>query len=134
MSEKTYKFAKIITAFLLAMIVSISITINSYIIPLIAVAAAMALMIGMKKNVKAVVADEMDYYIAGNAARLSITIYSITAMVLSVYFMAERGKNPIYELLGSIFAYSTCALIILQSLIFKLMRNRNYAGKDENKN
>jgi uncharacterized membrane protein len=133
MTKKSYSISRITIAIVLALICSISIEIQNYIIPAVAVITAMIVLMGMRKRVDTILADEMDYHIAGKAARYAINIYCVITAMLSLYFIAERAKDPVYELLSSIFSYSTCAVLGMNSLIFILLKNKKYA-RTENEN
>lgn len=126
MQAKTFLFIRLLVAALLAMVVSVGITLGSYILPLIALIAAVVFLWATKKKVQAVLEDELDYKVAGDASRYAIIIYATLATILGIYFMARRAENPAYELLGSALCYSTCFLMILQSLLFKFLRKKNY--------
>lgn len=126
MNVKTYLFLRLLIIISLAMIVSSSIILGNFFLPVVAMIAAMLFLWASKKKVKAILHDEFDYKVAGDSARYSIFIYTIISAVLGIYFMASRGQNQNYELLGSIFSYSACFLLILQSLIFKYLRSKNY--------
>ncbi|MDD5568901.1 MAG: DUF2178 domain-containing protein [Candidatus Pacebacteria bacterium] len=133
MNEKTYTIIKLLTVMLLAITVSVSVVAGNYILPIIATLAALVLLWTTKKKVATVLEDELDYKVAGDAARYSIFIFSIGSVVLALYFMANRTQNSAFELLGSVFAYSASFLILLQSIIFKILRNKNY-GSEKNDN
>jgi uncharacterized membrane protein len=135
MDIKTYLITRSIIFVLLAAIVSVSVAGNNYIIPFVAAIAATAVLLPMKKKVQAVLEDERDYFLAGNAARYALSIYCVFAAIASLILMANRKANPEFELIGSLLAYSTCGLLILHSLIFKIMQNKNYANaKNDNEN
>lgn len=126
MQAKTFLFIRLLTASLLAIIVSIGITLGNYILPLVAMITAIFLLWTTKKKVQAVLEDELDYKLAGDASRFAVIIYAMLCAILGIYFMACRAINPVYELLGSVLCYSTCFLMILQSMIFKYLKNKNY--------
>lgn len=128
MQAKTFLFIRLLTAASLAMIVSVSITLGNYVLPLVAMTAAIVFLWTTKKKVQAVLEDELDYKVAGDASRYATTIYAILSAILGIYFMARRADNSAYELLGSVLCYSTCFLMILQSLLFKFLRNKNYGS------
>lgn len=135
MDIKTYAILRTIIVVLLAAIFSASVAANNYIIPFAAAIAAMAVLIPMKKKVQAVLEDERDYFLAGNAARYALSIYCVFGAIASLVLMANRNVNPEFELIGSLVAYSTCGLLILQSIIFKIMKNKNYANaKNDDEN
>ena len=126
MQAKTFLFIRILTTILLAMIVSVSIVSGNYILPVAAVIVAVVFLWSTKKKVNAILEDELDYRVGGEASRYAVFVYSILSALLGVYFVANRAVNPNYELLGQTLCYSTCFLMILQSLLFKFLRNKNY--------
>jgi len=124
MNKKTYVWARMVLAVLVAGIVSTSVVGGNYVIPIIvAIGAAFALYL-MKKSVKEVIEDERDYYLAGNAARWTVLIYASIAAIGSMIFMAMRAQNTSFELVASVLAYSACGLLILQSILFKVFQNK----------
>jgi uncharacterized membrane protein len=133
MNKKTYLALRMTTAFLLAVIVSVCITEKNYIIPFFAVVAALVVLTTAKRKVNAVLEDERDYFLAGNASRYALFVYCIFGSVASIVLLAMRDANPNFELAGSLLAYSACGLLILQGLIFNIMKNKNYVGtKNDN--
>jgi uncharacterized membrane protein len=125
MNKKTYDVIRITTAAVLGGIVSISIARSNYIIPLIAMATAFAIIISMKKKVTGVIDDERDYHVAGNAARWTVSIFAILSAVGSIFLMSMRNSDPAYELLGSTLAYSACFVLFLQSALFYYFANKS---------
>lgn len=125
MNKKTYDAIRITTAAVLGGIVSISVARNNYIIPLIAMATAFAIIISMKKKVTGVIDDERDYHVAGNAARWTVSIFAILSAFGSIFLMSMRSSDPAYELLGSMFAYSACFVLFLQSALFYYFANKS---------
>ncbi len=125
MTQKSFKFVRIITAFLLAMIMAQAVIFNNYILAIVAVISAVAVIFISKKKVKGVLTDERDHAIAGKAARLSLSIFSVAGAVITFVFMSLRNANPVYEAVGSILAYSVCALLLLYSVIFTFYEKQN---------
>ena len=115
---------RIVFAMVIAMVCSISVTQGNYILPIIIGITAAFALYAMKKKVSGVLADERDYNIAGNAARWSLNLYAVFAAIGSMVLMAVRAGNPQFELAAQILAYSACALLIAQSLLFKYFQNR----------
>jgi len=64
--------------------------------------------------------DERDYQIAGKAARIAITIYSITTSIIGATMMALAKTQPSFIIPSYMLLYSTCALILLYSILFKI--------------
>lgn len=128
MTAKQFSIFRLMLAAILAGVVSMSVVINNYLVPIIAVVTALVLMIFMKKKVKEVMEDERDYQIAGKAARYAMTIFSAMAGLMTILFFALRQTNQSFELVGSVLAYSVCALLIFYSLIFNYL-SRDSGGK-----
>jgi len=120
MSKKTFLIYKVITAILLAMTVSISVNSGNYIFPAVAVVAAVSFLYGVKTKVKEVLADERDYKVAGQAARLSLTVYSILMVAIGFIALSLKKVHPEFEYLSYTLLYSVCALMILNAVLFKI--------------
>jgi uncharacterized membrane protein len=120
MDKKTFNYVRIFTAMIIAAVCSVSVTLGNYILPLVVGVTSAVVIYAMKKQVKGVLADERDYQVAGKAARWTLYFYTVAAAVSSLVLMAVRGNGSGYELAAQIFAYSACALLITQSLLFKI--------------
>lgn len=124
MQQKTFYIVRIVFAIAVAMVCSVSVVQGNYVLPIIVAVTAAFGLFTLKKRVTGVLADERDYQSAGNAARWSLSIYVITAALGSLALMAMRANNQEYELAAQILAYSACALMIMQSLLFKYFQRR----------
>jgi uncharacterized membrane protein len=124
MDKKTFYVVRIVFAMVVAAVCSISVVQGNYILPIIVGITAAFVLYAMKKRVTGVLADERDYKVAGDAARWSLNIYAVFAAIASMVLMASRAGNPQFELAAQILAYSACALLIAQSLLFKYFHNR----------
>jgi uncharacterized membrane protein len=110
-------------AALVAIIMSFAVALQSWVLAIADVLIAMAIMISAGKKVKDVLADERDLYIAGKAARYALSAFCVLGAILSFYFMA-LSKDTNAEIIGSIFGYSICGLLLLNSVIvIYLQRN-----------
>lgn len=120
MTYNQFKRIRIIMAAVMAMIVSFAINLQSWIFATIAVLLAvllsMIVIFSAKKQVKDVLADERDYYIAGKAARYALSAFCVLGAILSFYFMVIN-KSANAEAIGSVLAYSVCGLMLLNSVI-----------------
>lgn len=125
MTQKSFKFVKIVTAFFLAAIMAQAVIFNNYILAAIAVAAAVAVIFISRQKVKGVLADERDKEISGKAARISLNIFSVAGAVITFVLMSSRGANFAYEVAGSVLAYSVCTLLLLYSAIFTFYEKQN---------
>lgn len=125
MTQKTFKFIRIITAFFLATIMAQAVIFNNYILALMAVISAVAVIFVSKKKVKGVLNDERDYAIAGKAARLSLSIFSVAGTMVTFILISMRNVSPVYEATGSVLGYSVCSLLLIYSAIFTFYEKQN---------
>jgi len=125
MNKKTFNAFRIFFALIISTVVASSVVRGNYILPVIIAATAMYAVYAMKKRVSDVLADERDYQIAGKAARWAVCAYTSFAAIASIIFMSMRAQNPQFEIAGSVLAYSACALMIVQSLLFKIFSRKN---------
>lgn len=125
MTQKTFTFIRMLTAFFLASIMAQAVIFHNYILALIAIIGAIVVMWASKKKVTEVMVDERVLSIGGKAARLTMSIFAVTGAAISFVLMFSRVSNPSYELVGSVLAYSVCAILILYSVIFKYYEKRN---------
>lgn len=124
MTIKRFLIYRLILTMILAGIVSFSISINNYLVPIATVATFVILFYAMRKKIKGVMEDERDYELAGKAARYAMTIFaSIVGLVVIILF-AQRQANPIYEIVGSALAYAVCGLLLAYSVLFKYFQSR----------
>lgn len=129
MSLNVYNGIRIAIAAILGGMVSFSVAKGDYIIPIVAVITALVFLAAMKRKVKGVINDERDYFVAGNAARWTLSIYAILSAMGSVILMSLKESDPSFELLGSTLAYSACFILLLNSALFAI-----FSKKDDAKN
>ena len=127
MSLKKYQRIRLIIVFFLAMAVAFSITLKNFILPVILLIVATLIIMGLRRSVKEIIADERDYEVAGHASRWAITVFSSLACITTFVLCALRDLNPSYEIVASTLAYSTCFLMLVYSLIFRFY-NKSFVG------
>lgn len=110
---------KLVIVMLLAATVSLSISNGYYVLPGVAILASVAILLTLQKKVKEVLADERDYELAGRAARQAMTIFSIAMALVGATLMAMAKTYPTLDLIAQSMLYSTCALVLLYSLLYK---------------
>lgn len=123
MTYNQFKKVRIVIAALVAMIMSFAVNLQSWVLAIADVLIAMAILFALKNQVKDVLADERDFYIAGKAARYALSTFCVFGSILSFYFMV-LSKDANAEAIGSVLAYSVCGLMLLSSVIMiYLQRN-----------
>lgn len=125
MTYKKFRMIKMLTAFFLAVIVGQAVIFNNFLLAIIGVITAIAVVFSFRKKVSEVMADERDYTIAGNAARTSLTLFSIIGASLAFSFMYLRNMNPNFVVIGSTLAYCVCALLIVYSAAVMIYGKQN---------
>lgn len=120
MSLKQYQMFKIVLVFVTAFVYSQTVIQRNFIIPIaVMISSALVLML-LRKKVKGVIADERDKVVGGSSAFLAMQLYGWAAAISMFVLFAFRDRNPVYEVVGLTLAYSTCVLIVLYSIIFKI--------------
>lgn len=121
MTLKKYQQIKLAIVVVIAVIFSQSIFYNNYLIPIVTLIISSLVLILLRHQVKEVIADERDYALAGKSASWAIQIYSWIAVIAMFILYAFKNLNPSYEPIALTLAYSTCALMLIYSLIFKFI-------------
>lgn len=119
MTLAQFRAVKAGTVVVLAALMSLAVIQENYILALTAVAIAILLLSGLKRQVKEVMEDERDYEAADKAARVALTAFSVIACLAAFLLLYFRKLNPLYEAIGVVLAYSVCVLLIFYSLMFK---------------
>jgi uncharacterized membrane protein len=119
MTLKKFKIYRLILAIILGSLISFAIVINNYVLAIGAVIMAVIITIMLKKGVKEIMVDERDYELAGKAGRAAISIFSVFNLAVIFILLIFRWRNPSFEVIATILAYSVCLLMIIYSLIFK---------------
>lgn len=122
MTLKQLSIARVITAMSLAAIMSQAVVLQNYYLAAASVIIAILLLIYLKKQVTEVTADERDYKIAGDAARWTLTIFSILGALASFILLTARTYSPYFEAVGSTLAYGVCILLIINGLTVYFLR------------
>src|SRR5512133_3259720 len=108
MTLQRYKQVQIAVAFILAIIFSQSVILKNFILPVIAMIAAIAVIIASRRRVKEIIEDERDRAVSGGAAQPAVKIFSLTAVVIALAFYVLRDNNPAYIVIAATLSYSTC--------------------------
>ena len=124
MTIKKYQSLRMGVVILLSSSIAISINLHNYLWPVIAVTVAMLVLYVAKQKVQGVLADERDYIMAGQAARYSLTIFAFLMMIGVFSFLALQDKDPVFADLSTIFAYLTCLLMFINSLVFYFLKTK----------
>lgn len=124
MTIKQYQVLRLVVSMLIAMTVSISVTMDNYLAPAIAVTVGLIVLTGARRKVKGVIADERDYSLAGQAARYSLSIFTILLLIGVFGCLAFRDATPELFNIAIFLAYLACALMIINSLVFRFLKAR----------
>jgi uncharacterized membrane protein len=131
MSYKTFKLVRILIAFFIGMTVSIAISVQNVLLAVSAIGIGMISLLLIKKNVKAVLVDEMVKNIAGKSALMTYSITVPVLALLSLIFMFSNLKNGgsyLYNL-GIIFSYIALFNMAVYSIAYYYYRKKY--GSDE---
>ncbi|MFZ2390785.1 MAG: DUF2178 domain-containing protein [Minisyncoccales bacterium] len=131
MSYKNFKIARLLITFFLAMTVSIAVSTENVLLAVSAIGIGMITMVLIKKNVKAVLVDEMVKNIAGKSALMAYSITVPVLAALSLVFMFSNLSNEgsyLYNL-GMIFSYIALFNMAVYSIAYYYYRKKY--GSDE---
>ena len=120
MHYKTFRILKMITAFVFAFMIAVSVVMDNFILAIIAGVALVAISFTLNRKVKGILSDERDRANAGNAARMAINVFSLAGAVMGLVLMFMH-----YEVVGSLLSYFVCALMLLYSAIFAYYEKQN---------
>lgn len=126
MTKKQYMICRLAIIVLLSFLISLSISLNNYYLPLVFAATAAAGLHYCRKQLKTgeIIADERDYQVAGKAARYAISIYSLLGVVGVFVLMAISHKNGMLYILSQYLAFSICFLMLLNAFLFKYLNKK----------
>lgn len=126
MTKKQYMICRLAIIVLLSFLISLSISLNNYYLPLVFTATAVAGLHYCRKQLKTgeVIADERDYQVAGKAARYAISIYSLLGVIGVFVLMAISHKNEMLYILSQYLAFSICFLMLLNAFLFKYLNKK----------
>lgn len=124
MTYKRFRQAKVVLSAILATIMAQAVIFYNYYLAIAAVLASVAISMLLRRSVKEITTDERDYEVVGRAARYSITVHAVVTSAAAAVFLFMRNIDPVYEIIGSVLAYSSCALLILMSTFYTILRNK----------
>ena len=136
MDRKKYHQLRVVVTLFVSVIVSLSVTSNSYLLALVGVLSGLLFLTLVRSKAKITV-DERESSIQEKAARMTYAIFTPTlgigAFLLLIPSQGElfpvfaKGDFLFLESLGMIFAYLTLFLIFLYAISYHFL-NRKYGG------
>ena len=136
---KKYRKIRAVVAFFVAGLVSVSVTINSYVLAAVAVFTGMLFLILVRSKTKVVV-DEREVSIREKAANLTYAIFAPVLGIGSFLLLLpsninspvlSKGDFIFLESLGMIFAYLTLFLIAIYSISYFYLNKKFGGGKND---
>jgi uncharacterized membrane protein len=124
MTLKQYAAIRLLIAMFLAAFIAASTVRHEFFWPVVAIACALLFLLTLRRFVKGVLADERDYAVGGQAARWTIQIFSMAAVLLMFFFFARQDTQPDFGIVANVLAYTTCALMLLYSALFTILRRK----------
>jgi uncharacterized membrane protein len=139
MDIKKYKKIRAAIAIFVASIVSVSVTIDSYLLAIITVLTGMLFMILVRSKTKVVI-DEREVSVREKAANLTYAIFTPVLGIGSfLLLLPSYGGIPVFskgdfiflESLGMVFAYLTLFLIAVYSISYFYLNRKFGGGKND---
>lgn len=129
MNTKQYFMVRIAVVIILAIVVSQAVIAHNYVVPLIGIVLASALLWYTRSKVTDVIADERDYEVAGTAARWAMQLYTSVAIITFFILLAVQGTDPVWAAVAYTLSYSACALLLLYSALFHTISKKRQGSK-----
>lgn len=117
MTLKHYHYLQNIISFSLIIVIFFYTSENNFIIPLIAMVSAFAIIFIAKRYVKEVVQDERDISFSNQAFRLAVYGYAFIAVVTIILLSFGIPKAE-YQIIFVTFIVSICLIFFLQKLFY----------------
>ena len=126
MTLKQYKICRLTIVVVLSMLISVSLSLENYYLPIIFVLSSLAGMYYCRKHlqVATIMVDERDYQVAGKAARYTIFTYGLLGSVSTFILMAISQKGDVLYVLSQYLAFSVCFLMLLNAFLFRYLSKR----------
>ena len=120
MKRNWFKGIKLSLTAVLAAGIAASVINGVWYVPGVLILLSAVVLLIMKHRVIDVTEDERDRKVAGKAALMAMTIYSISAAVVGTTLVAYGGANTMFYGVGSAVLYGACAFMVLYALLFKI--------------
>jgi len=119
MSSKTLRTWTAVIAVVLALVMGWSVTVNNFIVPLIAVVVGMGLVFVLRKRTKEITKDERSTLLYQKAAVATIGLcIPVMALVGIVLFAFREGLSVELAAAGYVLAYVACGMLLVQSALY----------------
>ncbi|AKM81295.1 MAG: hypothetical protein UT13_C0001G0334 [Candidatus Pacebacteria bacterium GW2011_GWF2_38_9] len=130
MNQKRYRQIRIVIIFFMAMILSIAIGIDSYLLAMISIITGIMFSVIVKSRAKIRV-DEREMAIREKAANLTYAIFAPTiGLGAALLILIPDTKDSFYlEALGTVLAYLSLFLIALYAISYSFL-NKKYGGSN----
>lgn len=133
MNIKRYRQVRVFVALFVGAIVSLSVSLDSYILAVAGVLTGMIFMSLARSKTKIII-DERDKSVREQAAQLTYKIFTPT-LGLGSFFLIMLGNmgtdNLFLFMLGQIFAYLTMFLIVIYSIAYFIYNRKLGGGREE---
>ncbi len=126
MSAGTFRLCKRVIVIATAMLVAISVVLQtSILLPLGVVIAALLLMRLCRRLTKEIMVDERIRRIDEKAATVAYRIFSIAMAIISlVFIMLRTSLPPEFSIIGTTLAYSVCTLMLIHLAFYSYYGSR----------
>jgi len=114
--KKTFNKIKMIFSLTIGAIIAFSVVQGYWFLPAIIVPIFLAATVLLKNKIKGVLADERDYKIGGDAARMTYFIFALSGATIGAMLIATKIQT--LTIIGYTLAYSACALLLMYMAFF----------------
>lgn len=119
MNMKKYKIYKLVLTMLLVGFMSVFVGTGNYIAALSLFLISILIMVFLKKNTKGVFTDERMDNLAGKAAKIVLTIFTLLMAAAGIVLVSLREINSMFLILGNVLIFTECGMLLLYVALFK---------------
>jgi uncharacterized membrane protein len=125
MTKRAFSIYRIIAVAIVSVIVSVSINLGNWYLPVISIIASWLFLYAIRRKVDEVLADERDYMIAGKASSHAIRIYALASVIIGMILYSIGSREGILFSMATTLLYSACFLMLLYAVLFKIYERKD---------
>lgn len=124
MKKNQFKVVSLIIVMAVGAIIGFASSIGNPILAGGGMFAGMAVLYLVKRTVKGVVEDEMNFHINHLASTLTLKLVAICFATVGAILIAMRNTYPQYMDLGFFLAYASCLIIVLYAIFYSYYNSK----------
>jgi uncharacterized membrane protein len=130
MKIKTFLKLKVVTAFFIAAIVGVSVSLNNLYLSIAGVLIGVLFLVLVKSRVNGVLVDERVISVSGRASYAAYAVSTVFFAFMGLFLlMSSKGTGDLaVELIGTVLCYASMVLMAVYAISYHYL-NRKYGGR-----